>query len=187
MHGQHGGELIRSWQELPLADEPPPASPELLQGIPPALLQSLSPNSPCGILLPQIVLHRLAAFFAQDLSCEQMALLVGRVFRIPAGWLLFVDDVLPVASTHATRIHVAMSPRSWQGLWSLLDADAAPAFLGWAHSHPGHGAYFSVEDRRTQSLWFTRPWHIGIVLDPVTNEVAGFSGPTSVPVTFSIG
>jgi hypothetical protein len=143
---------------------------------------------------------RLTTHFAQNLGCEQMALLTGRVLRLDgtAGWLLLVDDLLPVASIHATRIHVSMSPQSWPALWSLLDSiphgipdaisdtSAAPTLLGWAHSHPGHGAFFSAEDRRTQSLWFTQSWHLGIVLDPVTNAIAGFSGPTSAPVTLSI-
>src|ERR1700692_3488617 len=130
MYGQHGGEPISMWQELPGAEEPPPATPELLQTLPPALLQAVSPQSPCAALLPQAVLTRLTALFAQNLGCEQMALLTGRVFRLhgPAGWLLLVDDVLPAASTHATRIHVSMSPQSWPALWSLLDAipDAIP-------------------------------------------------------------
>jgi Prokaryotic homologs of the JAB domain len=196
MPSQHGGEPISSWQELLVSEEPPPAPPELLRTLPPALLQAISPQSPCAVLLPQTVLTRLTAHFAQNLGCEQMALLTGRVLHLDAtaGWLLLVDDVLPAGSTHATRIHVSMSPQSWPDLWSRLDTisdaisdtSAAPTLLGWAHSHPGHGAFFSAEDRRTQSLWFTQPWHLGIVLDPVTNAIAGFSGPTSAPVTLAI-
>jgi proteasome lid subunit RPN8/RPN11 len=189
MHGPQGdGEAIREWQEVAVVDEVPVVSAELLQSLPPALLQAVSTESPCAVVLPGRVLQRLETCFAQNLGCEQMALLAGRVFRMSgsAGWLLLVEDVLPVASTHATQIHVAMSRQSWPGLWSLLDASAATTLLGWAHSHPGHGAFFSAEDRRTQALWFTRPWHLGIVLDSVTHAIAGFCGPDSTPVTLSI-
>jgi proteasome lid subunit RPN8/RPN11 len=52
--------------------------------------------------------------------------------------------------------------------------------VGWFHSHPDLGAFFSGTDRRTQAGFFHHPFSLGWVVDPVRGEQAWFCGPHSV-------
>jgi proteasome lid subunit RPN8/RPN11 len=38
--------------------------------------------------------------------------------------------------------------------------------VGWYHSHPHIGAFFSATDRRTQRAFFAHPYSVGWVIDP---------------------
>ncbi len=44
--------------------------------------------------------------------------------------------------------------------------------IGWYHSHPGHGCFFSHTDIHTQKTMFKKKHQIGIVIDPLHNELA---------------
>ena len=95
------------------------------------------------------------------------------------------DDPETVALVHV-RAAVAAVEDTGDAISLRMEAqvwDAARAALregervvGWFHSHPGIGAFFSGTDRRTQAAFFTQPWHLGWVIDPVRGEEAWFAG-----------
>jgi proteasome lid subunit RPN8/RPN11 len=71
-----------------------------------------------------------------------------------------------------------MRSDSWPTLWrAFVSPDGDPGIIGWYHSHPGHGVFLSGKDRATQATWFTLPWHIALVVDPLRHEAAAFAGP----------
>lgn len=51
--------------------------------------------------------------------------------------------------------------------------------VGWYHSHPDLGAFFSGTDRQTQRAFFTQPYSIGWVIDPFRREERVFMGGDS--------
>ena len=51
--------------------------------------------------------------------------------------------------------------------------------VGWYHSHPGLGAFFSATDRRTQAAFFPHPYSVGWVIDPELDDEAFFVGQES--------
>ena len=55
--------------------------------------------------------------------------------------------------------------------------------VGWYHSHPGLGAFFSHTDRRTQAAFFAQPYSVGWVLDPDDGSEAFFVGRDSLPLS----
>ena len=67
------------------------------------------------------------------------------------------------------------------GVWDAARAALLPGeiVVGWFHSHPDIGAFFSGTDRRTQSGFFRHPFSVGWVIDPVRREQAWFVGPGS--------
>jgi proteasome lid subunit RPN8/RPN11 len=67
------------------------------------------------------------------------------------------------------------------GVWDAARAALRPGeqVVGWYHSHPGIGAFFSGADRRTQAGFFNRPFSVGWVIDPARGEHAWFVGPES--------
>ena len=67
------------------------------------------------------------------------------------------------------------------GVWDAARGALAPGefVVGWFHSHPDIGAFFSGTDRRTQAGFFHHPFSVGWVIDPVRREQAWFVGPRS--------
>lgn len=51
--------------------------------------------------------------------------------------------------------------------------------IGWFHSHPDLGAFFSGTDRNTQRNFFRLPHQIGLVVDPFREETACYAGAMS--------
>ena len=41
--------------------------------------------------------------------------------------------------------------------------------VGWFHSHPGHGIFFSSKDIFIQQGYFNLPWQIAMIYDPYQN------------------
>jgi proteasome lid subunit RPN8/RPN11 len=124
-----------------------------------------------------VVLH------LQGSSAEQVGLLLGEVF---------VDDgAMSIATTRAVMLtnsvpaldfaSSAVSLRMESGVWERARLTRAPQELivGWYHSHPGLGAFFSTTDRRTQAAFFPHPYSVGWVIDPIDAAEAFFIGRAS--------
>jgi proteasome lid subunit RPN8/RPN11 len=115
---------------------------------------------------------------------EQGGLLLGEVFAD--------DEHVSVAASRAVAISQAVaaldfassgiSLRMESGVWERARAALRPfeMIVGWYHSHPGLGAFFSATDRRTQAAFFPHPYSVGWVLDPVLDDEAFFVGRESV-------
>jgi proteasome lid subunit RPN8/RPN11 len=114
---------------------------------------------------------------------EQGGLLLGEVFAD--------DEHVSVAASRAVAICRAVpaldfsssgvSLRMESGVWERARAALRPfeMIVGWYHSHPGLGAFFSATDRRTQAAFFPHPYSVGWVLDPLLDDEAFFVGRES--------
>jgi len=51
--------------------------------------------------------------------------------------------------------------------------------VGWYHSHPNLGVFFSGIDRATQSAFFNYPYALGLVIDPIRRQRKCFFGGAS--------
>jgi proteasome lid subunit RPN8/RPN11 len=123
---------------------------------------------------------------ASDLGREQVGVLYGTAHGDgPMTWL-HVTHAFHARSARGTRIHVALDREAWDDVF----AQAAEAgidggdvcVLGWWHTHPDLGAFFSGTDRHTHERAFQRPWQVGLVIDPVRHERALFSGSDCTPI-----
>jgi proteasome lid subunit RPN8/RPN11 len=94
---------------------------------------------------------------------------------VPA--VVFVRTAVPGLDDDATEYSLRLAA----GVWDAARAALAPGevVVGWFHSHPDIGAFFSGTDRRTQAGFFQHPFSVGWVIDPVRREQAWFVGPRS--------
>jgi proteasome lid subunit RPN8/RPN11 len=117
----------------------------------------------------------------RDSELERGGLLIGEPFvngaaeRVPA--LVHVRAAVPGLDDEAT----STSLRLHTGVWDAARAALQPGecVVGWFHSHPGIGAFFSAADRHTQAGFFPHPFSLGWVIDPQRREQAWFVGHTS--------
>ena len=115
-------------------------------------------------------------------STEEGGVLLGHVELVAEGARVVVERALAAESRDAGQVHFAFRPDTWSGIRAqLTGALAGLSIVGWYHSHPDLGAYFSGTDRTTQAGCFTAPWSVGLVVDPVRREAEAYVGPESVP------
>ena len=58
--------------------------------------------------------------------------------------------------------------------------------MGWYHSHPGIGAFFSGVDRSTQASFFGPQYCLGLLVDPVARRQKLFFGAESTETSFQV-
>ena len=77
----------------------------------------------------------------------------------------------------STSVSLRMNSNVWQ---SANQSCTNNRFVvGWYHSHPNLGAFFSGTDRKTQRDFFNNAYNVGLVIDPVRNEERWFIGESS--------
>lgn len=143
-------------------------------------------RSPGGIPLVVIAPEALRAVWhhVAGSALERGGLLLGEplvnapVDAAPA--IAFVRAAVPGLDNDATGYSLRLNTAVWDAARDAL----APSeiVVGWFHSHPDIGAFFSATDRRTQAGFFHHPFSVGWVIDPVRREQAWFVGPHSQAV-----
>ena len=118
----------------------------------------------------------------QTQQTELGGLLLGSVFSrsgLTDGIsIISILNSIPSDQYEATGASLVMSPSVWQK--ASLETSNDKFVVGWYHSHPNLGAFFSGTDRTTQDRFFSNPYSIGLVVDPIRNEAAWFRGKDSV-------
>lgn len=109
---------------------------------------------------------------------ERGGLLVGEAFAGATGddrvALVHVRAAVPSSESEASAISLRMGASVWNAARAVLQP--SEVVVGWYHTHPGIGAFFSETDRRTQAGFFAHPFSLGWVIDPVRGEEAWFAG-----------
>jgi proteasome lid subunit RPN8/RPN11 len=122
--------------------------------------------------------HAAALLHLAGHAEECGGLLLGEVFADgddPArSRAVLVTQAVAAEEFASTAISLRMSSDVWERARGRLAA--LELVVGWYHSHPGLGAFFSATDRRTQRAFFPHAYSIGWVVDPASNESAWFVG-----------
>jgi proteasome lid subunit RPN8/RPN11 len=114
---------------------------------------------------------------------EQGGLLLGEVFAsdesvsVAESRAVLVSQAIPALDFSSSGISLRMESGVWER--ARLALGPQQLIVGWFHSHPGLGAFFSATDRRTQAAFFPHPYSVGWVLDPELDEEAFFVGRES--------
>lgn len=121
-----------------------------------------------------------------DLTREQIGVLHGRPYTDGKLTWVHVRHALHAKAARGTPVRADLDAGAWDRLADEaarlgIDSDDDP-IVGWWHTHPDLGAFFSGTDRHTQERAFRSPWHLGLVIDPIRGELALFSGPDSLDV-----
>jgi proteasome lid subunit RPN8/RPN11 len=111
-------------------------------------------------------------------AVEAGGLLLGRRVGVAApGTIVSIESFVPSTDFDGTGVSLTMGTKVWDDARPHLDAGYV--VVGWVHSHPNLGAFFSGTDRKTQRAFFAKPWQVGLCVDPVRGQSAWFFGPES--------
>ena len=102
-----------------------------------------------------------------------------------------IDEVkaaLPAVSSDHGPVHFTFSADSWARLHRDRTAHYAQLdIIGWFHTHPGLGVFYSSDDVVVHTAAFTLPWHVGLVVDPLGNHASYFGWQDGVSAIVGLG
>lgn len=168
------GELgINAQFELALANLPLQTAPDLddtclLHG------QRVGENE-VVVILSQLALRQIAAHSKSNLDYEVGGAMLGRAFRSNGQAYVEVRAAIPAVTNDHGPVHFTFTADAW----SQLHKDRSENYpdldiIGWFHTHPDLGVFYSSDDVVVHSAAFTLPWHVGMVIDPIRRETAFF-------------
>ena len=74
---------------------------------------------------------------------------------------------IPAEHTHGTARSLHFTAKTWSALGRVQEQQFPHlTTLGWYHSHPVSGVFFSDKDRFIQRSFFPLSWQIAVVVDP---------------------
>jgi len=116
----------------------------------------------------------------QSRNVELGGLLIGNVYE--GFWrkehpLIVLNAYAESNDYEATSVSLQMSPDIWNK--ARQNFGEKGSVIGWYHSHPNLGAFFSGTDRRTQRAFFREAHSVALVLDPVREEQKWYLGQDS--------
>lgn len=112
---------------------------------------------------------------------EMGGLLIGTVYKIDFSasqtYIVEISESVPSRMTESTSVSLKLGPDVWLSARNMCKENER--VVGWYHSHPGFGAFFSSTDKKTQKDFFNQPFNIGLVVDPFRKEEKWFFGKDS--------
>ncbi len=171
----------------PAAEPPAPEAPADLtgrvhHGAEPAAAQ-------VWISLSQTAISQIEAHATSDPFVELGGVLLGRAYHQDGRLCILVAAALPAYSDDHSAVHFTFTADVWAQIHRDRESQYPEhAIVGWFHTHPDLGVFYSGDDVVVHSVAFTLPWHVGLVVDPVRREAAFFgweergSGPELQPL-----
>jgi proteasome lid subunit RPN8/RPN11 len=121
------------------------------------------------IFLTQNAFIRICAHAGSDLNNEVGGWLIGKTYldNVTDKPFIVINTVLPAEFTLHGSAFLTFTQDSQVKLHETLN-DLYPdlMLLGWFHTHPRMGVFFSEWDRWLHENFFPEPWQVGLVIEP---------------------
>jgi proteasome lid subunit RPN8/RPN11 len=135
-------------------------------------LHGREPNSSqVRILVSQAALRQVNLHSSSNTNAELGGALLGNAFHDDRQPVVEIVAALPAVTVDHGPVHFTFTADAWSQLHRDREARYPElAIVGWFHTHPDLGIFFSPDDVVVQSAAFVLPWHVGLVVDPVRQE-----------------
>lgn len=133
----------------------------------------------------QEALSQIRAHSITNLRSELGGVLLGHAYRDGEQRIVEIFAALPARNDDHGPIHFTFTADAWRQIHNER-AQKYPdlEIVGWFHTHPGLGVFYSSDDVVVHSAAFTLPWHVGLVVDPLGNQASyfGWQDGTLTPI-----
>ena len=128
------------------------------------------------VIINQQAIQQVAAHANSNLRTELGGALLGKAYRYEDKVFVEIQAALAAVSGDHGPVHFTFNADTW----AQLQQDRTEQYpnldiIGWFHTHPALGVFYSSDDVVVHAAAFTLPWHVGLVVDPDSLE-AGFFG-----------
>ncbi|MBM3296703.1 MAG: LysM peptidoglycan-binding domain-containing protein [Candidatus Aminicenantes bacterium] len=107
----------------------------------------------------------------ENTAVEVCGVLAGLPARDKQGAFLEIEAAVRGEHADARAGQVTFTHETWDHVQRVL-AEEHPGLkvVGWYHSHPGYGLFLSQQDEFIHGQFFSLPWQVAFVVDPVAGE-----------------
>lgn len=127
------------------------------------------------VFLSQLALKQIATHSYSNLDCEVGGALLGHPYQFDDEIFLDVRAAIPAVTADQGPVHFTFTADAWAQLHKdRLQRYPEYDIVGWFHTHPDLGVFYSSDDVVVHSAAFTLPWHVGMVVDPLREDTALF-------------
>lgn len=165
----------------------PPFVPTMRPAADAARERGLEPSRAAALVAVRRTAWNAMWAHARSSPVEVGGVLLGAVTRDPVTGRHTIDvtDFVAARGALESSTYFKLTPAAWEHIAQArarLQSDLP--IVGWCHTHPDLGVFFSATDRATQRAFFAEPWNVGLVIDPVRDELAVFLGgdATRLPI-----
>lgn len=170
---------------VPPASPPEPTRPEISQlgrKQPPDLTENahLHGHEPgpaqVRVIVSQAALQQIDSHGRSNLYSELGGALLGRAYQFQGRLYVEIQAALPVVSADHGPVHFTFTADTWRQLSRDREQHYPKLeIVGWFHTHPNLGVFYSADDVVVHSAAFTLPWQVGLVVDPAREEACFFA------------
>ena len=128
------------------------------------------------IVIRESVMDQIVAEARRASSREIGGVVVGGYHEYNGLEFVLIEGAIAARLAQSARLAVRFTHETWAALEKDRSARWAESrIVGWYHSHPQSGVYFSQRDVFVHQSCFSLPWQVGIVVDPRAGELGFFS------------
>lgn len=164
----------------PAFAEPAVTNHRLPQQMPPTrdecvLHGSLPLDEQPRVVYTQNALAQIMAHCDTTHAAEVGGALLGTAYQHNDLLFIEVEAAIPAVSADNGPSHFTFTADVWAQLHRDREAYPDLEIVGWFHTHPDLGVFFSADDVIVHTAAFREPWHVALVVDPVRDEACTFA------------
>jgi len=127
------------------------------------------------IFIGEKTLRDIINYSKTDLWREVGGVLVGGYFIWCGVHYVEIDTMIPARYGESRVGAFKFTHEAWADIHDRLDAEfPEKQIVGWYHTHPNLGVFLSEDDRFIHQHFFSQPWQIALVVDPIAHQLAFF-------------
>ena len=120
------------------------------------------------VFISQSVMKAIEKHVTSENDKEVGGVLLGGFYRTEKGSFVEITDFIEATSAKGTDVSLTFTHEAWEQITAEQSRRGSDLqIVGWYHSHPALGVFMSKEDEFIHSNFFSEPWHVAIVVDPI--------------------
>jgi proteasome lid subunit RPN8/RPN11 len=127
------------------------------------------------IFVHEKTLRAIIDYSKSDLLRELGGILVGGYYIWCGAHYVEIDAMLPARFGESRVGAFKFTHEAWADIHRRIDAEHADKHIvGWYHTHPNLGIFLSEDDLFIHQHFFSQPWQVALVVDPLASQLAFF-------------
>jgi proteasome lid subunit RPN8/RPN11 len=127
--------------------------------------------SPVEIIVDEAAWAQITRHAGEDLRHEVGGLMLGEIYEHAGRGAVRITAAVPARGAVNSLASIQFTSHAWSEMERLRrDHTSGEKLVGWYHTHPGFTAFFSTTDTFMHEHFFNQPWHVALVMDPVSAE-----------------
>lgn len=132
-------------------------------------------NQQLNVQMSKVAFERMQAHCRSRTDVEVCGVLLGKIKESDGEWRCIISDVIEGEHASEKGISVTFTHETWNHVHTIMDSlDDDTKMVGWFHTHPGFGIFYSNQDAFIQNQFFNEVWMPGIVVDPIADDLGVF-------------